>query len=365
MLHKRCLPKEDFDDLKLVFDFKIELLDWLLRTPPANIDDKLCLAAQFGQSKANWIWLRIKSPAKRTQFGCAVDDLISASKADPGGANSVADAIAADVKFDTDWDMPGFGLSFPRLYMNWLDLIKNVASPFYDWFAKDTGFNKQAFGLQHDDMTRARLMKSFRKQACGVCGYCDGETGEKGSKKDANDCDHFFPRSHWPHLAIHPRNLYAACKGCNQTWKVDKKPMGDGDAAGLSGTYHPMLRPGIDSIQVAATQSMASTRKVAIKFMDDLNPLRAQTLDGLLDLEARWTNWANERLAGSISTFVAKSVHQRRMDNSMTTTELADVMATDLKWIESRLGREPNGLRLKAVLEYQQQAKLPEILADL
>lgn len=187
----------------------------------------------------------------------------------------------------------------------------------------------------------------------------------KKGKKDANDCDHFFARSYWPHLAIHPRNLYAACKGCNQTWKVDKKPMGNGDATGLSRTYHPMLRPGIGSIQVTATQAVGSPRKVSIHMVDNLFPLRAQSLNDSLDLEARWGNWASDKLAREISALVAKSVQQRKINHPMTAAELADVINTDIKWVDSRLGGEPNGLRLKAVLEYQLHAQLPEILSDL
>lgn len=365
MLHRRCLPQNEHDDLKLVFDFKIELLDWLLRTPPVNLGNKSVLLAKFGQAKGNWLWRRIRSPAKRTHFGFAIDHLIAASKADPIGANFVASAIAADIKFDTDWGVPGFSLVFPRFFSGWLDAIKNVASPFYNWFASDDGFNEQVFALRHGNMTRARLMESFRKQACGVCGYCDGETGEKGRKKDANDCDHFFPQSYWPHLAIHPRNLYAACKECNETWKLNSKPMGAGDVAGLDGTYHPMFRPGIDSIQVSATQSVISPRKVSIDLVDGLVPVRTQTLNSSLDLEARWENWANEKLDRKISAFVSRVVKQRKSNQPMTEAELAGYIGTDIMWIEEHMGVEPNGLRLKAVLQYQQQAQLPQILADL
>ena len=72
----------------------------------------------------------------------------------------------------------------------------------------------------------------------------DGPLGNVGTIAEANDCDHFFPKSKWPHLAIHPANLFAACKGCNETWKLNNAPMGAADEAGLRGTYHPSLLTG-------------------------------------------------------------------------------------------------------------------------
>lgn len=365
MLHKRCLPQKEFDDLKLVFDFKIELLDWLLRTPPTNLNDKSGFPAQFDQAKVNWLWLRIRSPAKRTPFGCAIDNLISASKANPNSANLVADAIAADIKLDTDWDVQGFGLDFPRLHEDWLDLVKNVASPFYDWLASDAGFKADTFGLQHGDMTRARLMESYRTGAGRVCGYCDGEAGEKGKKKEANDCDHFFPRSRWPHLAIHPRNLYSACKPCNETWKANSKPMGSGDAAGLRDSYHPMLRPGIDFIKVIASQSTSSPRRVVIKLSDPVISKRAETLNNSLELDTRWTNWINGELDRDVSVFVSKSVQQRSRGKKMSNAELIDVISTEIQWHKKDLGKLPHCLRLVAALDFQEKSHLAEIISEL
>jgi hypothetical protein len=81
--------------------------------------------------------------------------------------------------------------------------------------------------------------------------------------------------------------------------------MGEADAAGLSGTYHPMLRPGASAVVVNAVVSTLSARQVEIKITDPAVPRRAETLVATLDLESRWTNSVNEKLDQGISVFVA------------------------------------------------------------
>lgn len=364
MLHERRLPDDLAQDLGRVYSAKLRLLDWLLRCPPQALNDNTRLVQQFGQPLGKWLWARIHKPQTRTAFGNAVMALATKALAAPAQAALVADAIAHDAQFHSEWNGPGSELQFPRLYADWLEPINDVAVPFYDWLA-GMGFEPESFALTGGKIDRTTLMKAFRRQSPCVCGYCDGPLGELGSEYEANDCDHFFPKSQWPHLAIHPANLFSVCKGCNSTWKLAQAPMGEADAAGLSGTYHPMLRPGASAVVVNAAVSTVSARQVEIKITDPAVPRRAETLVATLDLESRWANSVNEKLDQGISVFVAKSARDRGRGWLPTPDSVRELIEDDIAWKLEGLGKEERCMRQIAVLKCLRDDLLHEVIAEL
>ena len=364
MLHERRLPQSEADDLNRVYQVKLSLLDWLLRTPPVQLDDSDPLIQKFGKPIGKWLWTRIGRPAKRKKFGHAAMALADKARLFPAEANLVAVSIANDAQLHIRWDEAGYELRFPRLHADWLDAVSIVAEPFYDWLG-DSAFDSATFRLTGGAITRARVMKAFRPQSHEVCGYCDGPLGEEGAVTEANDCDHFFPKSQWPHLAIHPANLYSACMGCNSRWKLAKKPMGNANFLELAETYHPMLRPGASSISVIAVQDLTSTRKVAIKIGDDSFPRRAATLNATLDLEARWTNSVNAKLDECVSVFVAKTARDKGRGWQPTLDGVRELIEDDIAWQRFRIGKDERTLRRVALLEYQLAQQLPEIVVNL
>lgn len=364
MLHERRLPNDQAQDLERVFRFKLRLLDWLLRSPPQALDDNTLLVLQFGQPLGEWLWTRIRRPETRTAFGNAVMALAAKALMTPAEATGVADAIAQDADFHCNWDLAGNELLFPRLHLDWLETIRNVAEPFYDWFA-GSGFPSAPFALTGGTIDRATLMKAFRQQSPGVCGYCDGTLGELGTKSEANDCDHFFPKAQWPHLAIHPTNLFSACQGCNSRWKLANTPMGNADASGLNDTYHPMLRPGASSVVVSATISPTNSRQVKINITDPIVPRRAETLVATLDLDSRWTNSSNEALDRGVSVLVAKSARDKGNGWQPDADSVRLLIEDDIAWKREQLGKEERCMRLIAVLECMRNDLLHEVIAEL
>ncbi|WP_409287750.1 hypothetical protein [Pseudomonas guariconensis] len=364
MLHKRHLPDEIALDLNRVYIVKLQLLDWLLRSPPPHLNDNTPLVLQFGKLLGKWFWTRIRKPEKRTAFGRAVMALAAKARLNPAEASAVADAIVHDAEFHRNWSVAGNELLFPRLHQDWLEVIRDVAEPFYDWLA-GSGFHSEPFGLTEGTLDRAAVMKAFRPQSYGVCGYCDGVSGELGSKSEANDCDHFFPKSQWPQLAIHPANLFSACQGCNARWKLANTPMGNADVMGLSETYHPMLRPGVSSVVVTATVSPTNARQVEIKITDPAVPRRAETLVETLDLESRWTNSINEVLDRGVSVLVAKSVRDKSYGRQPDPESVRLLIEDDIGWSREQLGKEACRLRHIAVLECMRDDLLHEVIADL
>ncbi|VVO03783.1 hypothetical protein PS706_02915 [Pseudomonas fluorescens] len=364
MLHERRLPNDLMQNLGKIYSVKLRLIDWLLRTPPQDLDDNTLLVTQFGQPIGKWFWTRIGTANNRTRFGKAVMALAAQARANPAQAVLVAEAIDHDAQFHTRWDLVGSELRFPRLFPGWLDGIKDVAIPFYTWLA-GSGFDPKPFALTGSRLDRAAVMAAFRSQSAVVCGYCDGPLGEKGSQHEANDCDHFFPKSQWPHFAIHPANLFSACKGCNSTWKLARVPMGEADASGLNGTYHPMLRPGAPSVVVTAVISPTNSRQVKINITDPTIPRRAETLVATLDLDSRWTDSANGVLDRGISVLVAKSVRDKSYGWQVDADSVRLLIEDDIAWKREQLGKEERCMRLIAVLECMRSDLLHEVVADL
>lgn len=364
MLHERHLPDEIAQDLNRVYVVKLQFLDWLLRSPPPLLNDDTPLVLQFGKPLGKWFWARIRKPETRTAFGSAAIALAAKAQLSPAEACEVADAIAHDAEFHRNWSVAGNELLFPRLHPDWLEAIRDVAEPFYGWLA-GSGFQSAPFGLTEGTLNRAAVVKAFRPQSYGVCGYCDGPLGELGTKSEANDCDHFFPKSQWPHLAIHPANLFSTCQGCNSRWKLANTPMGNADVAGLHETYHPMLRPGVSSVVVTAGISPTNARRVEIKITDPTVPRRAETLVETLDLESRWTNSVNEVLDRDVSVLVAKSARDKNYGQQPDSDSIRLLIEDDIEWKRGRLGKEERCIRHIAVLECMRDDLLHEVIADL
>lgn len=366
MLHKRELPDSEFEDLNKVYRIKRKLLYWLLRTPPTEPISKKNLEDLFGKKLASWFWRRIRQPSKRTQFGQALDTLAAKALSANTEAKQLASAIRHDAQFHKKWHSPGFELKFPGTFTEWIDPLKAVAEPFYDWLASEIGFAKDVFGLTGDNMSRSKIMQLYRSQSRRICGYCDGPLGEIGTKADANDCDHFFPKSKWPHLAIHPANLFATCMGCNETWKLDNAPMGNADEAGIRGTYHPSLLPGSSLISVDAKQSPKHPMRVSIEIRDEEVPTRAKTLVETLDLEARWSNDVNEEMDGKgVSVFVAKAFQLKSRGQSPDEAEIGELLDGSISWARENIGKEERSIRQAAALQYQKDCHLAQIIQEL
>lgn len=368
MLHKREMPSAQAADLALVFAVKLKLLCWVLETPPANPVTRADLDVLFTKKASAWLWARICRANKKTAFGHAIDALAAESKKRPHEAGQAAVAIRNDAKFDKEWGVAGFELKFFKQHKSWVPLVQPVGEPFYKWLTKK-GFDPNVFLMARSPGDQTRLSRqgiadSFREDSPIVCGYCDGPLGDKGTKADANDCDHFFPCSAWPHLAVHPRNLFMACKGCNEVWKLDRRPMGEGDAAGLLATFHPQYRPGAAAITVEASQCAKHPSLVQISIADKGVPDRAKTLNETLDLAARWTNDMNFRLRSGTSALVSEAIRRAGMNQQHDRASIDEAIAASIAFCEINLGKKERAMREAAVLLFQRKDKLSEILEE-
>lgn len=363
MLHKLQLPNAEYQDLRRIFHFQICLLLWILCKSGEIEFEQATIIQKFGPKAGKWLSGRIWWGGEITKFGNKISSLMELVGTNTEQAKSAADYIWNDIQFHKRWDSPDYGMKFPMLQEEWKKAIHDICIPFYENWFRGAGFKKNDFGISGDYINRAKLMQAFRSNGTGVCSYCDGALGDVGSTKEANDCEHFFPQSKFPHLCLHPRNLFASCKGCNETWKIDKAPMGGGDPAGLYGTYHPDLRPGIGGVSVNVNEE--PDRKYKITLMDDNVAERVVSLNAVLDIDSRWTNDINERLRANLSELIAESVRVCRKHGAIDQEEVEDILSSIIAYREEKIGKSIRTVREIAVLKYQKAHQIGALLSEI
>ena len=100
-----------------------------------------------------------------------------------------------------------------------------------------------------EDLTRQTVLQTFvvEQQNCSmmVCPGCDGAPPEQEADGTIReDVDHFFPKSRYPFLTIHPLNLTPYCKHCNQDYKKAKDPLKSKNGVptlSLGDIFHPYI----------------------------------------------------------------------------------------------------------------------------
>lgn len=113
---------------------------------------------------------------------------------------------------------------------------------FYDQFGKDNGFDTCLFptGMVTDVYHRWHFIDGFTKANPNLhlCAVCDSTLYRTSTTElPYTSLEHYFPKSRYPHLAVHPRNLIPICPFCNSL-KNDADPFGD-DNLGLLGIILP------------------------------------------------------------------------------------------------------------------------------
>jgi hypothetical protein len=140
--------------------------------------------------------------------------------------------------------------------------------------------------------------------------------------------------------------------------------MGAGSVAELSEAYHPEYRPGAGAITVTANPAALGGRTVSLSITDNAIPIRADTLNAVLDLESRWTNDVNERLDGHVSELVAESIEQEKRHGNIDQASMEDVVDTCIMYRRDKRGQASRTIREVAVLEYQRANQIAELLVE-
>lgn len=125
-----------------------------------------------------------------------------------------------------------------------------------------------------------------------VCPACDGKLPDRLKQRRLSDLDHFLPKSLYPLLALHPRNLVPICTECNRWVKKDRDPLVHEGVFSLGHSFHPYSYPAAaDVIIVTCYRSLNNANELQVKIEDSVlsgNSVRVMSLNNLWGLEERW-----------------------------------------------------------------------------
>ncbi|MCI0560599.1 MAG: HNH endonuclease, partial [Nitrososphaera sp.] len=156
--------------------------------------------------------------------------------------------------------------------------LRVLLEAFYE-IALRNGLPRNAWGNSGQSFDRNRFVEMFKEENYGrVCPLCDGDM-------NGPEVDHWLPKSKYPALSCHPKNLVPVCHRCNsRECKGEKSPLDIGVPRPFDGWFHPYERPAHGNFSVRVNGSRVSLMNGA-----PVQQKRLDNFDGLVKLTPRWS----------------------------------------------------------------------------
>ncbi len=183
--------------------------------------------------------------------------------------------------------------------------------------------------------------------------------GNFSDEKDANDADHLLPKTIYPCLSIHWANLFRACMGCNERYKLASDPIDPHGPGELNSIYHPFYAPAHPGIHIRIEQHPGDSNNYKISLNDSNHPQRTVNLDRILNLSKRWTERIKRTLEmdkSSLAAYVIESLGRR--NQPFTEEAIKEELEYQSDSRKRKIGRKANMLLEVSIFDYQ--SKSPE-----
>lgn len=222
-----------------------------------------------------------------------LENLIQYSDDHPTQGKAVIEAFKHDITFFQHFDDPTFTFEYVDLPKESKAAVKPLMMEwyqvFYDGLPDIPGGTLQNFNRQN-------LVDAFvqgNEKILDVCPACDGKWNRVMKSKTYSDVDHYFPKSLYPFLAIHPVNLVPICKECNSQ-KRDIDPIDQHQNEPLVHIFLPYKRSALDHIEIQMKRNVVGSYEVQLLDASCLSTggssRRIQNLNRLLHLQELWEN---------------------------------------------------------------------------
>jgi 5-methylcytosine-specific restriction endonuclease McrA len=143
----------------------------------------------------------------------------------PVKKRELVDDIESDIRLLFGPHSGRFRAVFKRDDDDWKASAGNFLREFYELFG--SGFPEYLFTTR-EAYSRQNFLADFIKENDGLymCAVCDSVGFRVSTERHTYaSIDHFFPKSLYPHLAVHPYNLVPICTVCNSWFKRDENPL--------------------------------------------------------------------------------------------------------------------------------------------
>ncbi len=370
MIHQVKPPTTAVAKLKEIVALQLLLLDHAIEQSVVDVNSIADHLAEThstaAESVAEWIAQKGKWLAALNQF---------AAHTDQEAKRALVAGIWADIQLLYTPTPQRLQVTIPKEAPVWQVGVRNFCLHFFELWrteTKEPGFPSQLFPKDTDTLsfTRWDYLEEFRLANDGLylCAICDiaAYRTAVGDRAFAS-IEHFFPKSYYPHLAIHPYNLVPICPFCNSI-AGDKDVMEFCDEAlGISeillpysqwhGGFTQQAFIEIQSRPPSPETDRKAIHPLKIKFRPAKHYQSERALhifNEIYGIEARWNkefDQIGEHVFRRIQQFLLGDVH---MGNSLTDYRfLLDKLKALMALTERQdLGKDPYGFATVWLLNY-------------
>lgn len=219
------------------------------------------------------------------------------------------EGIEADIALLWEPQNSTFSIAILKDAPEWKRGAKDYLKYYYKFWRR-TGFDSPFFTseLQSPKYTRLDFIDEFVEKNSNlyVCAICDGSAFKtKTESKTYTSIEHFFPKSIYPHLSCHPRNLIPICSFCNSYIKTDKDPLDLSEdnrltLANLPLPYQDFSFQKQTYIAVVAQdaengEKPSHPKRLELRPARDVNPgEKIDAINHLYDIDTRWSEELNQ-----------------------------------------------------------------------
>lgn len=224
--------------------------------------------------------------------------------------------------------------------------LRRLLEAFYEVALQD-GLPIDADGHPGQSFNRHQFVETCQQENYGrVCPFCDGDM-------NGPQVDHWLPKSKYPALSCHPKNLVPVCHRCNsRECKGEKVPLDRESTQPFHNWFHPYERAAHGNFTVTVNSS-----RVALTNVDTIQQTRLDNFDRLVKLTQRW--WGEyKRQADRYLKQLADKVRRKRINP--TTDEVLDTISEWLAEIAAENTKMPHSIVRRVVLERVLTADTPD-----
>ena len=281
--------KEQEQDLMAISRFLLSVFEFAAGQPGNIFPEKDWL--DFAGKDGAWFYrLYERDTENGKNMRRAVDRLF---RMEQGMRETIYKAIKHDMEFmdKQAWKNGRFSLESDPLPDAAQKILKDFFGYFYDVVLCTTHFHLNE--LSDPMYSRKELAKDYfkgkNKKIRRICPVClntisNGETDE--------DVEHYFPKSKYPCLCLHPYNLYFCCSACNSRFKGTKSPL-KGKQRNLGSIFLPYLDTVKEQVQLEFENPPdADSEIVKLHPVQDGDPNAGEKIkefNRLFSLEERWS----------------------------------------------------------------------------
>lgn len=307
---------------------------------------KQMFSGEWGEWLCDQVWKKDSTGQK--PLYSHIHTLTQYIEANPTERVAILEAFAHDIDFYDHLDDATFQFAYQKLRRATQNAVKPLMMSCYDLL--EAGFPSNGYSQwTHKHFNRQNVAMLFweeNKDILGVCPACDGESPRVFRMRAYSDVDHFFPRSRYPFLSIHPYNLVPICTDCNgPAFKHSKDPIENHQRESLLDIFHPYGRPAIQSIDVQTNQGPEGALRVSIQ--DKSRSSRIKNLNRLLKLNDLWEQTYLPRVESQVVEKLRENGHSRRKRQEEINI---DVVKDDLCTIVDMYAQKV-GMKTYSVLE--------------